>query len=101
MIQLVKTDMGLQVRRGGVPADREVGRQDELAVLAQAIGNRVYAMQIKPVVTVEEAMEIVGKRSASALERWIREWAPRARCGKGRYSKEKILQGLRTEEARK
>jgi len=35
------------------------------------------------------------------LERWIREWAPRARCGKGRYSKEKILQGLRTEEARK
>ena len=61
---------------------------------ADAVALRMYALKERPVLAADEAMALVGKRSSSAFDEWLRRWAPRARCGQGVYSKDRILQGL-------
>lgn len=71
---------------------------EQMDQLAEKIAERIFAMQALPVITNSQAMAMVGKGTPRALSNWVRQYSPRAGCGQGRYSKEKILQGLRVEE---
>ena len=67
---------------------------------ADAVALRIFALKERPVLTAEEAMALVGKRSSSAFDEWLQRWAPRARCGQGVYAKERILHGLNRQARR-
>lgn len=66
--------------------------------LADAVAERMQRMQAT-VLTSGEAMAFVGKRSASAFERWCDLYKVK-RCSKGRYSRRSLEYGL-NKEARK
>lgn len=73
-------------------ADQDIDR------LADAVAARMLRMKA-PVLTSREAAAFVGKRSASAFERWCERHKVK-RCDKGRYSR-RALEYAMNKEARK
>lgn len=76
----------------------------EIDTLADAVAERVMAIQLTPVWNSDQACRAVGKirpdgsTNLSGLRKWISKYAPKAPCGNGRYSRDKIIQGLNIEE---
>lgn len=71
---------------------------EEQEALATQIAEKLFEFQLQPVWDTERAMSVVGKKTVESFRNWLRRYAPRAGCGNNRYSREKILQGLRMEE---
>lgn len=69
----------------------------DLEKLANRIALQTEALRISPVYTREQVMGLVGKNSQTALDRWLKTFAPKARCGQGRYTKAAIHRGLQRE----
>lgn len=47
----------------------------------------------RPVLTLAEAQEYCGCKSVSAFYRWLANWAPRASCAHGRYTRSALALG--------
>ena len=69
---------------------------EDRSALAEEIAHQVVAMQ-SPVLTSEQAMAITGKATATSFLLWRNKYAKTARVGEGRYSRDKIMQGLNRE----
>jgi hypothetical protein len=50
-----------------------------------------------PVLTLQQAMEFVAKRSRESFRVWVRRFAPNARCGDGRYTRAALAKGREVE----
>jgi hypothetical protein len=69
---------------------------EDRAALADEIAERVFGLQYAMVLTKSQAKAMVGKKSDTAFDRWDSEYGPCA-CGHGRFSREKLLRGLKRE----
>ena len=72
---------------------------DDVRAIAREVAALVSgpSAPVLPVLTVAQAMELTGKRSASALSRWMLTYAPKAKCGHGRFTRSAVLVGLEKE----
>jgi len=69
---------------------------EERVALAEEIARQVVAMQ-SPVISDKLAMAMTGKTTKQSFLLWRNKYAKAAGVGKGRYSRDKIVQGLRRE----
>jgi len=53
-----------------------------------------------PIIDLKALKAMIGKKSDSAAHRWLDTYAPRARCGNGRYRVTAIQAGLAAEGRR-
>lgn len=67
--------------------------------LAADIAEQLIVLQTSPVLSLEHAKQLCGKTHVTdrAFWKWVRKWTPRAIVGNERYSRERLLQGLRKE----
>lgn len=79
------------------PADVEAVATKFLEILA---GRGLFTPRPAPVLDRAEAMKLVKKKSDSALDRWVAQWAPSARCGHGRFNRERLERGMLKEAKR-
>jgi hypothetical protein len=49
---------------------------------------------VRPVLPLRDAMQLTGHKSISAFYRWLEEWAPKACCSHGRYTRTALIRGL-------
>lgn len=68
---------------------------EDIDRLADAIAVRMMRMKA-PVLTAQEAMAFVGKRSSSTFERWCNRHKVK-RCDHGRYSRRELEYGMNKE----
>lgn len=69
--------------------------QDTIDALAEAMARRQNRMAA-PVLNLDEAMHLVGKRTPSAFCRWCQAYGV-TRCSQGRYSRRALEHGLNKE----
>ena len=72
----------------------------EIDELADKVAERVFSLQYAPVLTKSQSMSLVGKQSDTSFSAWDKTYGPCA-CGHGRYSREKLLRGLKKESMQK
>jgi len=66
----------------------------EIAEIRRAVATRSPSNALpSPVCTMEELREWLGGVSASTANRWVRRWAPNARCGAGEFTTAAIRLG--------
>lgn len=65
--------------------------------LAQLVASVQPPGGVRPVLTLQESMDLTGCGSISAFYRWMAAWAPRACCGHGRYTRSALGVGLEKE----
>lgn len=69
------------------------------AATVEALADEIVRKQARlsaPVLNVDEAMLMVGKRSPSAFGRWCQEHGVKG-CGQGRYARRELQGGLNRE----
>jgi len=72
---------------------------EEISRIAAAVAEAITAKQCRfksPVLTTDEAMVYVGKRSTKSFKRWCKKWAVK-QCDTSRYSKRQLEYGLNKE----
>jgi hypothetical protein len=69
---------------------------EDRSALAAEIAEQLTAMQ-SPVLTDKQAMAMTGKTTRHSFMSWRNKYAKTARVGEGRYSRDKIVQGLNRE----
>ena len=65
--------------------------------LAQLVASAQPTGGVRPVLTLQEAMDFTGCASCSAFYRWMSVWAPRACCSHGRYTRSALGLGMEKE----
>ena len=72
---------------------------EEISRIAEAVAEAITAKQVRfnsPVLTTNEAMVFVGKRSTTAFKSWCKKWAVK-QCDASRYSRRQLEYGLNKE----
>jgi len=62
--------------------------------LARLVASAQPSGGLRPVLTLQEGMDLTGCSSSSAFYRWLNTWAPRACCSHGRYTRAALCRGL-------
>jgi hypothetical protein len=70
----------------------------DLDAIAEKVAFKL-TRQKAPVLSLDEAMALVGCGSPQSLYRWCHRWGVRS-SGKGRYSRSALMNALRREEER-
>lgn len=68
----------------------------DIEAIASAVAAKLRSAPA-PVLQKPQAMELVGKNSDSAFERWVKKWAPKSRCDQGRYNVAALRRGMEAE----
>lgn len=69
----------------------------EMAALREAYRSARPVENHAAVVTLAEVQALANCRSPKATRTWLRNHAPRARCGHGRYTRRAVLAGIEAE----